>query len=293
MHWFSIRKNFIIMLLPVLIIYCAYIIVPLFVAVYYSFTDFGGIRSPNFVGLKNYIDLFSDKFFLVSVKNTLIVLMMSFLILLPGSFLLALVLNNDLKYFSVFKALNFLPNIIAPIIVGLIWRFIFDPTMGLINTFLDRVGLGTWKQQWIGGLVLTPYSVGIIYAWQNIGYLATIFLAGLKAIPQDIYEAGAIDGVNSFQRIIYITLPMLKETFTIVIILLITGCIKIFEIVYQLTNGAPNHMSEVLTTYMYNTTFVSSKYGYGMSIATFICLISMISTFVYLRTVVNRPNVEG
>lgn len=291
MHWFSKKRNFIVMLLPTLLIYCAYIIFPLCIAVYYSMTNFRGVATPDFVGLKNYATLFQDRFFLVSIKNTFIIFGMSLIVLLPASLGLALVLNKSFKGVNLFKALNFLPNIIAPIIVGLIWGFIFDPKMGLINSALAGMGLSSLQQQWIGGLVLTPYCVGIVYGWQNVGYIATIFLAGLKTIPAEIHESCKIDGANGWQQLRYITIPMLKETFAINIVLIITGCFKVFEIVYQLTNGSPNHMSEVLTTYMYNITFISSKYGYGMSIAVVTCIITMAFTLIYLN-ILNKRNKE-
>lgn len=290
MHWFNKKRNFVIMLGPTLLVYCLYIIIPLFVAVCYSLTNFRGIAVPEFIGFKNYIKLFSDRFFLVSLKNTAIVLLISILVLMPVSLILALALNKSFRGSNVYKALNFLPNIIASIVVGLIWGYIFDPKIGLINSFLDLAGLGSWKQTWIGGMVLTPYCVGIIYCWQNVGYIATIFLAGLKTIPWELLEAARIDGANSWQTFRHITVPMLKETFAITTVLIVTGCFKIFELVYQLTNGSPNHMSEVMTTYMYNTTFISSKYGYGMSIAVFSCIITMLFTLMYLHMLNRNSN---
>lgn len=292
MYWFSRKKNFVLMLAPTLLIYLAYIIIPLFIAVYYSFTNFRGVSAPDFIGLRNYQTLLKDRFFIVSVKNTVIVLGMSLCILLPASLALGLALNKALRGINAYKALFFLPNIIAPLIVGLIWGFIFDPEMGLINGILAKAGLESWQQQWIGGLVLTPWCVGVIYLWQNVGYYATLFVAGLKTISEDLYESSSIDGANKWQTLRYITIPMLKETFAINTVLIVTGCFKIFELVYQLTNGSPNHMSEVLTTYMYNTTFISSKYGYGMSIAVFTCIITMTITLIYLR-ILRRKNKEA
>ena len=292
MYWFSKKKNFIIMLAPTLLIYMAYIIIPLFIAVYYSFTNFRGVSAPDFIGFRNYGTLFHDKFFWISVKNTVIVLAISIIILLPASLALGLALNKAMKGINAFKALAFLPNIIAPLIVGLIWGFIFDPEVGLINGLLVKIGLENLQQVWIGGMVLTPYCVGIIYLWQNIGYYATLFVAGLKTIPGDIYESAGIDGANKWQTLRYITIPMLKETIAINIVLIVTGGFKVFELVYQLTNGSPNHMSEVLTTYMYNTTFISSKYGYGMSIAVFTCIVTMAITLIYLR-ILRRKNAEA
>jgi raffinose/stachyose/melibiose transport system permease protein len=210
------------------------------------------------------------------------VLVVSIVLLLPGSFMLALLLNTKIRGGDAVKAFNFAPSIIAPILVGLIWVFILDPQMGLINVLLRAVGLDQWALSWIGGKSLTPYSVGVVFVWQQIGFLGTIFLAGLKMIPNDVYEASSIDGAGKLQQLFRITIPMLNETIKINVVLIITGVFKIFETVLLLTNGGPNHLSEVMVTYMYNITFTSGEYGYGMSIAAVTFLLTMVFSLVYL-----------
>jgi raffinose/stachyose/melibiose transport system permease protein len=259
-----------------------YIILPIIIASYYSFTRFSGIGSPEFIGLKNYQALLQDPFFWASLKNTVIVLGVTLIVLIPSAFFLALLLNRDVKGANVLKALNFAPAVIAPILVGLIWVFILDPDMGFVNVFLQKIGLEQLTFQWIGGTTLTPYSVGVVESWRIIGFIATIFLAGLATIPREIYEASDIDGANRIQKLIFITIPMLNETFKINVILIITFCFKIFETVLQLTNGGPNHLSEVLVTYMYNVTFISGEYGYGMAVAVVTLLITVVFTALFL-----------
>ena len=146
------------------------------------------------------------------------------------------------------------------------------------------------KQTWIGGDTLSPYSIAIIYFWQQLGYLVTIYIAGLKMIPTDVLEAVQIDGANTIQEIRYVTIPIMKTTISTVAILIITGIFKIFEIVQQTTGGGPNHLSETLVTYSYCTTFNNSEYGYGMSLATVTFLISLIITGIY--TTVTRERAE-
>ena len=189
--------------------------------------------------------------------------------------------------------MDFSPNVIAPILVGLMWVFILDPHMGLVNAFLQQIGLESWQQEWIGGQTLTPYCVALVYNLAGAWVLCHDFLAGLKTISPDIYEASQIDGANRRQQVLFISLPMLKETITIICVLVITGGFKIFETVQQLTNGGPNHFSEVLVTYMYYTTFTSNRYGYGMSIATVTFLFSMICSVVYLRNTSTKIKRKG
>ena len=208
--------------------------------------------------------------------------------LLILSFLLANLLNKKIRGTGISKALIFSPAIIAPIICGIIWVYILDPNIGLVNGFLKSIGMGNLKQNWIGGDTLTPYSMAIIYFWQQLGYLTTIFVAGLKMIPGDVLEAAMIDGTSESQRIIYVIIPLMKSNISTVAVLIITGVFKIFEIVQQTTGGGPNHLSETLVTYSYSTTFSSGDYGYGMSLATTTFVISLVIVGVYNYIFMNK-----
>lgn len=283
MHWLSTRKAKTIMLLPTLLIYTVFIIIPVLVAVYYSFTDYSGLGTAVYSGLENYSRMFHDKLFLVALKNTLLVLVFSLVFLLAGSFLVALLMNKDFKGNAFFKMIVFSPYVIAPIIIGIIWGYILNPNYGLLNSFLRKIGWDVLAIEWIGGLKWSPLSLAIVFTWQVLGFHATIFLSGIKTIPDDIYEASAIDGANGLQKIFFITIPMLKETIIINTVLIITGAFKIYELVYQLTGGGPTHQSELLTSYMYFTVFTSRRYGYGMAIAVVILVLSIVGSFAYIR----------
>lgn len=273
------------MIMPAVILFTVFFLAPIFISVYYSFTDFSGIGAAKFIGFKNYQVLLKDKFFFIALKNTFIILIGITITILPLSFIVALLLEKPFRGSGVVQSMIFAPNVIAPILVGLIWLFILDPKMGMINAILRSIGLSDYQQQWIGGKTLTPYSVAFVYLWQVLGFYTTINMAGLRSIPADIYEAAEIDGANYFQRIRKITIPMMKNTIVINTILIITGGFKIFETVKQLTNGGPNHMSDVLVTYMYDTTFTSSRYGYGMAVATVSFVLCLIFSIIYLVNV--------
>ena len=148
---------------------------------------------------------------------------------------------------------------------------------------MRKIGWDVLAIEWIGGLKWSPLSLAIVFTWQVLGFHATIFLSGIKTIPDDIYEASAIDGANGLQKIFFITIPMLKETIIINTVLVITGAFKIYELVYQLTGGGPTHQSELLTSYMYFTVFTSRRYGYGMAIAVVILVLSIAGSFAYIR----------
>ena len=176
MRWFSNKRTKIIMLAPVMILFLIYIVSPVIMAFYYSFTDFSGIGKPQLVGLSNYKRLFDDKIFYTALKNTGIILALSIVLIMPGSFGLSLLLNRKVKGSKTMQALCFSPNIISPILVGLIWVFILDSQIGFVNAFLRAIGSSV-QPEWIGGKVLTPYCIAIIFLWQTLGYNATIFLA--------------------------------------------------------------------------------------------------------------------
>ena len=285
MHWLSKKSTKIIMIMPAVILFTVFFLAPIFISVYYSFTDFSGIGAAKFIGFKNYQVLLKDKIFFIALKNTFIILIGITITILPLSFIVALLLEKPFRGSGVVQSMIFAPNVIAPILVGLIWLFILDPKMGMINAILRSIGLSDYQQQWIGGKTLTPYSVAFVYLWQVLGFYTTINMAGLRSIPADIYEAAEIDGANYFQRIRKITIPMMKNTIVINTILIITGGFKIFETVKQLTNGGPNHMSDVLVNYMYDTTFTSSRYGYGMAVATVSFVLCLIFSIIYLVNV--------
>lgn len=281
MHWLSKKRYKIGLMLPTLIVYSVFIILPIIIAIYYSFTRYSGIGKARFAGVSNYARLLKDDVFWISLKNTLIIFVLVFVLLMVLAFLLALLLNSKLKGNGFSKAMIFSPAIIAPIIVGIIWVYILDPNVGIINNILDALNLDALKHKWIGGDVLSPYSISIIYLWQQLGYLTTIFIAGLKMIPEDVLEAVKIDGASPVQTVRYVIIPMMKSTISSAAVLVITGVFKIFEIVQQTTGGGPNHLSETLVTYSYSTTFTSSDYGYGMSLATVTFLLSLVITGVY------------
>lgn len=285
MHWLSKRSTKLIMILPAVFLFLIFVIVPIFISFYYSLTDFTGIGSAEFIGMKNYRVLFKDRFFYVALKNTLIILICIIITILPLSFCVALLLEKAFKGSGILQSMIFAPNVIAPILVGLIWLFILDSKMGLINAVMKAIGFEGLQQQWIGGEILTPYSVAFVYLWQVLGFYTTINMAGLRNIPSEMYEAAQIDGAGRMARIRYITIPFMKNTIIINVILIVTGGFKIFETVQQLTGGGPNHLSDVLVTYMYHTTFTTSRYGYGMAIASMAFVFSLVISAIYLLRV--------
>lgn len=280
MKWISSRPKIFLMLLPALIIFTMFVAYPVVYSLAFSFTKFQGFSAPKWIGAQNYSHVLQDGFFWQSLGNTLIILVVSVAVLVPAAFALALLLRVQIRGNGVLRALVFGPAIIAPILVGLIWVFILDPKVGLLNRLLALVHLP--GVQWIGGDVLTPYAVAAVFIWSSVGFAMTIFYAGLQSLPTDVLEASALDGATGWQQVRHITIPMLKSTFAIVTILLITNVFKVFELVYVLTGGGPVHRSETLVSYMYFVTFTDQQYGYGMALAVIITVLGAAISAGYL-----------
>lgn len=280
MIWISSRWKILLMLMPALIVFTAFVVYPVAYSGYFSFSQFQGFGEPKWTGLSNYKTLLSDPFFWQALQNTIVILVVSLAILIPVSFAIALLLQRTIPGAGMLRALIFGPAIIAPILVGLIWVFILDPKIGLLNRIL--AGMGIEPIQWIGGNHLTPVSVSIVFIWSSVGFAMTIFYAGLRMLPEDVMEAASLDGATGWQKLRYITVAMMRETFAIVTILMITNIFKIFELVYVLTGGGPVHRSETLVSYMYYSTFTNQQYGYGMALAVVITVLGAVVSAGYL-----------
>ena len=286
MIWISSRWKIALMLAPALILFTAFFVYPVGYAIAYSFTDSAGFGAAKFVGLDNYLALKDDPFFWQSMRNTIAILVVSVALLITASFGLALLLRRRIRGGGALRALVFGPAIIAPILVGLIWVFILDPKIGLLNRALEP--LGVEPIQWIGGNTLTPYAISLVFIWSSVGFAMTIFYAGLQLLPGDVMEAAQLDGAGSWQQLRFVTITMMRETFAIVAILLITNVFKIFELVYMLTGGGPVHRSETLVSYMYFVTFTNQRYGSGMAIAVVIFVLGALTSLAYLAAARRR-----
>jgi raffinose/stachyose/melibiose transport system permease protein len=283
MVWISNRWKILVMVAPTVLVFSAFVVYPVIYSGVFSFTRFQGFGSPEWIGFENYTALGADPFFWRALWNTVVILVLSLIVLIPASFALALLLQRIRRGGGLLRALVFGPAIIAPILVGLIWVFILDPKIGLLNRLLAP--LGVEPIAWIGGDTLTPVSISFVFIWMSIGFAMTIFYAGLQLLPDDVIEASSIDGATGWQQTMHIKVPMMRETFTIVTILMVTNVFKIFELVYMLTGGGPVHRSETLVSYMYFVTFTNQQYGYGMALAVVITVLGALVSIGYLAAV--------
>ena len=283
MHWLSKKSTKIIMIMPAVILFTVFFLAPIFISVYYSFTDFSGIGAAKFIGFKNYQVLLKDKFFFIALKNTFIILIGITITILPLSFIVALLLEKPFRGSGVVQSMIFAPNVIAPILVGLIWLFILDPKMGMINAILRSIGLSDYQQQWIGGKTLTPYSVAFVYLWQVLGFYTTINMAGLRSIPADIYEAGMIDGANAWQKFWKLTFPMLLPFISINLILSTKNMLMVFDQIMSLTKGGPAQSTESISYLIYNNGMAGGQFGFQSANAVIFFIVIVIFAVVQMK----------
>ena len=269
-------------MLPALIIYLSVIVIPVFYSIYISLNKWNGVAPMQFVGLGNFVNLFTnDKTFLIALKNNLLWIVMTIVITMSVALAFAVMLNHQFRGRTVFRALFYFPCVVAPIAVAIIWRWIYNPNIGFINQFFKAIGVG-YKQTWISTPSTSIYAVFAASLWQAIGSPMILFMAGLQAVPSEILEAAWVDGATPVKRFFLVTVPLLKNTFVMVIANLITAAMKVYDIVAGLTDGGPNNATQMLGTYMYSQTFQYNNVGMGTAVAVVMVLMMLVVIVPYV-----------
>ena len=267
---------------PGSLIYLSVIIFPVFYSFYISMFEWNGIGQMKFVGLENYVKLVTtDQVFPIAIKNNLIWIVLTVVFTTGVALIFAVLLNRPFHGRTFFRGFYYFPAVIAPIAVGITWRWVYEPNIGFINQFFKAIGV-PFVQSWLSDPNTSLYATFIASMWQAIGQPMILFLAGLEAVPSDVLEASRIDGAGPFKQFFYVTVPLLKETFVIVLATQIVSAMKVFDIIQSLTGGGPNNSTEMMATYMYSQTFQYSNVGMGTAVACVMVLIMMIVIVPYV-----------
>ena len=245
---------------------------------YYAFTDWDGL-DPDFafIGLRNFTDMLSDDDALQAVWHTVLIAVAITVIQNGIGLLLALGVNSLIKTRNFLRVLLFAPAVVTPIVTAYLWRNLLGPD-GAVNSLLAAVGLGSWRQDWLGDPELALWMIVVVVVWQFAGYSMVIFLAGLQSIPREIYEAAAVDGTGAVRRFWSIVRPLLAPAITINLMLSIIGGIKLFDQVYALTGGGPGHATDTLSTLIYKDAFTLGEFGYSIALAVVLTIIVAIAS---------------
>ena len=270
----SNKKAVFIFLLPALVLFLTIIIVPIFMSVTYSLTEWDGIGKKVFTGFDNYKELFltnSDGFWR-AVKNSLIFAAGSVFVQLPISLILALILARGVKGERFYVSVYFIPVLISTVVIGQLWMKIYNPQSGLLNTVLRSMGLEQLTGNWLGDTKKVIFAVIVPVLWQYIGYHMLLMYASVRSISEEIFEAARIDGANGIQTALHITIPLMKPILKVCVTFAVVGSLKNFDLVYVMTGGGPAGASQLPSTLMVETIFSRNMYGYGSSMAIFIIL---------------------
>jgi len=255
---------------------------PILVSFYSGLLDWNGIGTARFVGLDNFVTLFTkDAYFWPSVKRTLMFAVFS-MVEIPVALFIAMLLNRYVKRPNFLVSSYFMPVILSVVIIGQLWKTIYNPASlgGMLNQVLIALGLSSWTKIWLTDPATAMYALYFVALWQYLGYHVLIQFTGIRNIPSEIYEAARIDGAEGFKADRYITLPMVVPIFKISIVLAFIGSLQAFDMIMVMTGGGPAHATDVISTHMYNMSFLSMKYGYGSAIASFLVVMCLIATVI-------------
>ncbi len=251
---------------------------------YLSLTDYDLMTEPKFIGFANYIKAFTkDEYFYKYFGNTLYFVVFLVPIVLVISLLLALLINKKAgKLTKAYRVALFLPSITSTIAVSMVWLWIFNPDIGLINNFLTAIGFNN-PPMWLNSPDSSKMALIIMRVWQMSGYYMIMFLAGLQTIPESLYESAEVDGATGIQRFFKITVPMLSNTTFVVIILLVIEAFNMFESIFIMTSGGPLGSTSTIMYYIYEEGFRNYNMGYASAIAWIFFAVIMVITLIQYR----------
>lgn len=272
-------------LMPALIIYLIFFIVPVIAGIGYSFTNWNSMKSEiSFVGLRNYIEIFNPRnSYLLAIKNTFVFTFFSAIGKIALGLLLALFFNRKFPTQPILRGIYFMPFAISSLIIGIVFTSVLAPD-GVLNAILTAVGLESITKGWLTNKSTALISVICVEVWKSIGLNMVIFLAGLQMIDKEYYEAASLDGAGKFALFRYITIPYLLPSITINLILNTIHGLKVFDIVMSLTNGGPGNATQVINTFVF-TTYGMGAYGLSNALSTFIFIVTTLIALATLKII--------
>ena len=283
------KKAIFIFIAPALIMFVLVLVIPMVQMVYYSLCDYAALTPPKFTGLANYKNLFlKDSTFKIALKNSIFFMIFSAITQQVIGLGLAVMLTNIKKGRNLFKNIYYLPSVLSSAALGLLWAFMFNPKIG-INNLLAQFGIKgpLWLMDSKGFIVLPMWVIAFVALWQYVGQNMMLYMAQITGISRDIYEASYIDGASKTQSFRYIT-PMMVTSLSLNCI----GSLKFFDLVYNMTQGGPNHRTEVLATELYAEGFNYFKYGYASAISVVLLVMCLIVTLL-VKKVIKVETYEG
>lgn len=264
-------------ILPNLIGFVVITLVPVIAAFALSFASWDGFNPPQWVGLKNFRRLLNDDATMTALRNTVYYAAGHVPLTMLAALGLALLLNRKMRGVAFFRAVAFFPYITSLVAVALVWNMLFNPEFGPVNQLLQVFGIAHGPG-WTTSTSWAMPAVIVTSVWRDMGYYMILFLAGLQAIPKELYEAAEVDGAGAWQRFRAVTLPGLRPTTFLVLILLTVQSFKVFDLIFVMTNGGPGEATLVLSQQIYQTGIVDGEYGYASAISVLLFLLVLVLT---------------
>lgn len=280
----SLRKTVIayLFLLPTLIILGTFLVYPLFASIWYSFHDYNVVHPARWIGVANYEKLFADNIFKKAFQNTLVYS----LGVIPGCTILplfmALLVNKPLRWISFFRIAFYIPVITSVVVVGIVWKWMYFED-GIINSILRALSIISKPILFLSNPNIALYAIIAVTIWKASGYYMVIYLAGLQNLPKELDESAMIDGANHWQRLWNITIPLLKPTITLVVVVASIGAMKVFGEIYVMTAGGPAESTNTLVYYVYKQAFMFLSMGYASAIAVVLFLFLIALSLVNIK----------
>ncbi|GAA2302817.1 sugar ABC transporter permease [Streptomyces kunmingensis] len=278
---------------PALVLFLLLVLAPILYALYVSLFNWGGFGAPSdFVGLDNFSRLLDDPVFLGDLWRGLLLVALSVGLQLPFALAMAVVLNQRLRGRAVYRMLFFAPYVLSEVVTGVLFSMIFAPDSGLADRVLGAIGLDGVGGLWFAGQDTVLPTLFLVMTWKYFGFHMMLYLAGLQGIPAELHEAARIDGAGPWQRFRYLTLPLLGPTIRMSVFLSVIGAIQLFDLVWVVTQGGPDHHSETMAVTLFQFGFKRYQVGYASAISIAMFLISLVFALAYQRFVLRRDT-EG
>ena len=278
------KKMILLFIGPALLLYILILFLPIGTSIYYSLFKWDLLTPMKFIGLGNYIRMFTlDNVIPIALKNALVILLVSVTFQQVFGFILAIIFTGKIRGRNFYKNVVFMPVVFSNVSIGLMWTFIYNPKIGIINTMLRAIGLDVLAKSWLLDPRFAIWAIAIVVLWQYTGFSMILYISAIQNIPPSIKEAAIIDGATPLKRIWFITLPLIKPIIKVNIVLATLGSLKFFDLIYIMTRGGPNHLTETLGLYIYKQAFKLFQYGFGSALSVVLLVICLILTTIIFK----------
>lgn len=269
--------------LPALLLYAVFFLYPFVRTIYLSMTEWNGVVAPVFTGLENYQRLLGDSQMWHSLWNNVIWVVLGTAAPIIIGLFLSVVLWTGARGSLFFRTIYFLPVVVSPVIIGVIWNWIYNPLFGILNRGLRDIGLGNLARGWLGEPSTALYAVMVTAIWSYIGFCVVVLYSGLQKVDSQLVDAAKIDGANAWTRFRHVIIPQISSVLTMVLVYTVIGGFNVFDLIWIMTKGGPANASEVIATYTYAKAFQENEVGYGAALSMVMTLIALVAAIITLR----------